>query len=646
MRKETLNHIARYLLLISVFLLVFNLACFSLRHDDFFWYLKTGQYILETKTIPHQDIFSHTASGHSWTYPGWLSGVIFYSLYHLAGLESLILFKALMATLAFLVLFQIVRHKKVNCYLALGVILFAAFVVYPRLRLRPLIFSFLFLSLFYYILHSFQYKKKNLLFCLPLLMIPWANLHPGFMAGFIILFIYSFTESTKLGMKRYFNRDWGSILNGKEIRLLFIITLLVILASLINAYGYQAFSYSFQLTGKEIFMERVSEWRPIDFSRIFYPYWIMFGLTILALGLSRKKIDFTDLVLFLVAILLSLSSRRHIELFVIFTSPILAKHLDIIFKKRMTFRPKTWLFPAFLTILILIVTWTVIRLPSQLRIEEGLFPDKAVDFIEKNNLSGNLFNPSAWGGYLIWRRYPECRVFIDGRCLVYGEKIYKEYGAIFRGEPPWENLLDKYGVNVVLIDYSGKHSRPNLRDRLWEDRDWQLIYWDDKSMLYIRNLPQYQALINRFGYRFLNPDEERIDIERIEEVLRELKRKLKEDPFSFLAHHLLGMAYGEKGKLDLAIKEFKKALTLNPDEATIHSNLAVAYFKKELFNEAIREFRKALYLNPDSAEIHFNLAHAYLEANMPKEAKMEFKKAMKIKPEMQEAMFELLKEER
>ncbi|MBU4561434.1 tetratricopeptide repeat protein [bacterium] len=647
MRKEALDNSAKYLLIISVFLLVFNLACFTLRNDDFFHYLRTGQYILETKTIPHKDIFSHTASNRPWINHGWLSGVTFYSLHHLAGLKSLILLKAFIATLAFFILFRIMRHRGVNIYpdrapfkglqpseasngvyLALGVILLAAFVVYPRLRLRPLIFSFLFLSLFYYILHSFQYRKRNLLFFLPLLMIPWANLHAGFLAGFIILFIFCFAESTKLGMKKYFNRDWGSILSGKELRLLFIITFLVILTSLVNVYGYQALSYSFQLTGKEIFMERVSEWRPIDFSKIFYPYWIMFGLTILALILSRRKIDFTDLVLFLVASCLSLSSRRHIELFVIFTSPILAKHLDIIFKKRMTFRPKTWLFPASLTILILIVTWTAIHLPSQLRIKERLFPDKAVNFIEKNNLSGNLFNPSGWGGYLIWKSYPECKVFIDGRCLVYGERIYEEYGAIFRGESAWENLLDRYRVNLVLIDYSGKHSRPNLRDRLWEDRDWRLIYWDDNTLLYIKNLPQNQALIHRFGYHFLNPDGERIDVEKIEQVIKELKRKLIEDPSSFLAHHLLGMTYGEEGELDLAIEEFQEALKLGPDDATIHSNLAVAYFKKGLFVLAIPEFRKALSLNPDSAEIHFNLARSYLEANMPKEAKIEFKKAL------------------
>lgn len=639
--KETLNNIAKYFLLISIFLLVFNLACFSLRHDDFFWSLKTGQCILETKTIPHEDIFSHTAFGHPDTYPGWLSGIIFYFLYHLFGLNFLILFKAFLASLSFFVLFKIMRQREIDIYLISGIILLTAFVVYPRLRLRPLIFSFLFLSLFYYLLHSFQYRKRNLLFLLPPLMIPWANLHPGFMAGFIILFIFCFAESIKLGVKKYFNRDWGSILNGREVRLLLIITLLVILASLVNAYGYHAHSYSFQLTSKKIFMERVSEWKSIDFSRIFYPYWIMFGLTTLVLGLSRKKIDLTDLALFLVASYLSLSSRRHIELFVVFVSPILAKHLDIILKKRIALRSKARLFPISLLIFIIIIVWTVIRLPSQLGIKERLFPDKAVNFIEKNNLSGNLFNPSGWGGYLIWRCYPECRVFIDGRCLVYGERIYEEYGAIFRGETPWKDLLDRYRVNLALIDYSGKHSRPNLRDKLWEDGDWRLIYWDDDAMLYIRNLPQYQALIDRFEYHFLNPDGERIDTERIEQVIEELKRKLEGDPSSFLAHHLLGMAYGEEGKLDLAIAEFREALRLNPDEAAIHSNLAVAYFKKGLLNEAIQEFRKALDLNPDSAEIRFNLAQAYLEANMPEKAKIEFKKALKIKPEMKEAMFEL-----
>ena len=45
------------------------------------------------------------------------------------------------------------------------------------------------------------------------------------------------------------------------------------------------------------------------------------------------------------------------------------------------------------------------------------YPVDAAAFLKKNRISGNMFNPYAWGGYLIWALYPDHKVFIDGRGL-------------------------------------------------------------------------------------------------------------------------------------------------------------------------------------------------------------------------------------
>ena len=42
-------------------------------------------------------------------------------------------------------------------------------------------------------------------------------------------------------------------------------------------------------------------------------------------------------------------------------------------------------------------------------------PEGALRWVEKWRPAGNVWNALSFGGYLIWRRYPETRVFIDGR---------------------------------------------------------------------------------------------------------------------------------------------------------------------------------------------------------------------------------------
>ncbi len=37
-----------------------------------------------------------------------------------------------------------------------------------------------------------------------------------------------------------------------------------------------------------------------------------------------------------------------------------------------------------------------------------------------------IYNEYIWGGYLIWRLYPDYRVYIDGRADVYGDSLVNE----------------------------------------------------------------------------------------------------------------------------------------------------------------------------------------------------------------------------
>src|SRR5262245_47481883 len=62
------------------------------------WHIRTGDYILQTHTVPKHDIFSFSKPGGEWFAWEWLSDILFAWLNSLAGLKAVVLLTALVVT--------------------------------------------------------------------------------------------------------------------------------------------------------------------------------------------------------------------------------------------------------------------------------------------------------------------------------------------------------------------------------------------------------------------------------------------------------------------------------------------------------------------------------------------------------------------
>jgi len=109
------------------------------------------------------------------------------------------------------------------------------------------------------------------------------------------------------------------------------------------------------------------------------------------------------------------------------------------------------------------------------------FPVDAVDFIEEQRITGNMYNLYHWGGYLLWRLYPDQKVFIDGRADVYGDAFIDQYLQVYQLREGWEEPLDIYSVNLAIIDRGS-----SLSTVLNERSDWERRYADEKAVIFIR----------------------------------------------------------------------------------------------------------------------------------------------------------------
>ncbi len=84
-----------------------------------------------------------------------------------------------------------------------------------------------------------------------------------------------------------------------------------------------------------------------------------------------------------------------------------------------------------------------------------------------------MFNNFIWGGYLLYRTFPENPVFIDGQTDFYGEDLTLEYAQVVSLDDGWQDVLGKYDVSWVIIQ-SGKPLVHALQNEL----NWKIVYQD------------------------------------------------------------------------------------------------------------------------------------------------------------------------
>ena len=110
------------------------------------------------------------------------------------------------------------------------------------------------------------------------------------------------------------------------------------------------------------------------------------------------------------------------------------------------------------------------------------FPVAAVTFLEQSDVREPVLGPDYWGGYLIYRIYPQTLVAVDDRHDLYGEEFLKSYLKLVNVEPGWEDLLTNYNIHRVLLPTGSAPA--NI---LAETAEWKMIYEDQVGVIFVRS---------------------------------------------------------------------------------------------------------------------------------------------------------------
>jgi hypothetical protein len=491
------------ILSISIFLYLALVAGESLLADcDTGYHIRAGEYMIDTHSIPKNDIFSFTNPAIPWTAHEWLSEVIMAAIHGKFGLTGVVIFFSFVIAAVYYVLFRILKSSQAGILVTVAVALLVVGSSQLHWLARPHIFSLLLTLLWYYVLDRYEYEERNYLYLLPAVMLLWVNLHGGFILGFVLTGIYlagnflKFLVAAPAEEEKY----------AGKVRSLGILAGACLLVALINPHGYHLLLFPFRLASNRFIMDNVHEFLSPNFHEpMTFTYLLFFLIAVLAV--SRKRINFIELILLLLFTYMALYSARYIPIFAIITGPILVKQAGLILKesegriarflKRMSERialvdasARGIFWPA---VAVAVVVFFFFTGKITYHFDQKMKPVQAVDFLKKEHLEGNMFDNDEFGDYIIYAAWPEYKVFFDGRSDMYGVERMKEYFRVIRIEEGWEDVLKKYKINWIIYDAKSVLSRFLLgRD------DWKLIYADKVADIFMRNVPENAQMIEKY----------------------------------------------------------------------------------------------------------------------------------------------------
>jgi hypothetical protein len=458
---------------------------------DFWWHLADGRWIIEHGRLPGYDLYTHTATGHAWVLQEWLSEIVLYGLWQVGGPALISLFFGAVGLAGMYLLWRTADRGPggplpfviVGLGLFLGA-LAGAEIWTPRFQM----WDFLFSCLLLYWLDGWVRGRSRALAWFPLVAVLWTNLHAGFLIGAIFLGI-GLVALVVRGWLRFGAEAWP---RARGLALILVATLL---AALINPYAIGIYGYSLGTVLSPGIQGFITEWQSPNFHDfVNRPYELM--ILLVAVGFALRRPALHELLLVTFTLALSLQSVRHVALFVAAATPVLIRSYSAGWEewsRRLEWRlpaPRRSLPLAAVGALALVAVAARIGLDlaSQPAVTRATFPVAAADWLsahpEVGGSDARMFNSYYWGGYLIYRFYPDPRrrVFVFGEAYLVGDRVIADYADVEFVGPAWRDLLDRYRVTYVVDPAGG----PLDRQLAEAGSGWTAVYRDRQAVIYVR----------------------------------------------------------------------------------------------------------------------------------------------------------------
>ena len=586
---------------------------------DMGWQLATGRYVVQHHQIPRTDVLSFTSAGKPWAYPPF-AGVLLYLTYGAFGYAGLSWFCAL-ACLG--VVAYLVRRGDIgSAFLAMLAVQSIAARTGPRADL----FSTVFFAFFLGELWAYHRGTRCRLWLLPVLMLFWVNLHPGFIAGLGAIAAYLLTEAADL---LFVERRQAVLL---RLRGVWPWLAACAAATLVNPWGPRIYVASLTLSGlaapaqgklngnsfivelQGVPISRSLLYRLSDIRHTENGFTWLLLVAVILVGLFLWKRQLGGAVITLVALYSVLAHVRYVGMFAITIATLGGPLLSEVFVSSSsaetgkstrplvrvpeamgTFVTAVLCGVALLHIADFVSSRTYVVFNTDWRFgagESSWFPERAAAFIRREQLPGNVFEEYVVGGYAAWSLGPRYPDFIDGRGL--SSDLVAEQLKLFFEDPDsqlWQSEADRWNLNVVLVATSRFRGAQKMDPLAFcMSKTWRPVYMDDVSLVFLRDTPQNRPWIDR------------LQIDCLTQQLTPPAGASRAALYDFYLNS--GALFSELLRDRESEQSLRRATALYPEDPNVHLLLATLFQHEKRYREAEQEYRASLARNQDSGALY------------------------------------------
>jgi hypothetical protein len=474
------------------------------------WHIRNGERMLRTHSITRVDPFSVTMGGQTWYAWEWLYDAKIAGIHHWMGLNGVVFFTAVIIALTFALTLRLCLQRGADLPVTALLLALSLGVSMIHLFARPHVLSWLFTVIWFQLLDSSESANpaasQRRLWYLPALMLLWVNLHGGFVLGFALLGLYLLSAVVRY----YRSRDGEESRSlAQRSKTLGMVTVASLAASLINPYGYELHVHVYRYLTSRWLMNHIDEFLSPNFHGVAQQCFVAILLiTIVALAAAHNKPSLSRVLVLLLATYSGLYAARSLPvsslLFTLIVAPLwtqaltdarenenLSLRLRAVVSRwqeftgrvrnvELAFRGHLW--PVAAVFLGVLVCAHQGRLGAtqwmHAHFDPKHLPVQATDTIVERGLREPIFAPDSWGGYLIYRLYPENRIFVDDRHDFYGVDFLRDYLKAIRLTPDWDKFLNEKHVNWALLPAGSA-----LANMLEETTQWNVVYRDGTAVL-------------------------------------------------------------------------------------------------------------------------------------------------------------------
>lgn len=435
-------------------------------------HLRHGLTMLERGELIRQDPFSYTRAGEPFLAFEYGSQVL-YALAHLAGgLAAVAVLASAVIAAAYALVARFLIRRGLAPIAAAGVAFAAAILGANQWIARPHVFTVLCSVLLVDLLD----RRDRLFWPLVVLFTVWANLHGGWVFGWVVGAAWLGGAAARRLHLRHRPDD-------ATLRRVAAGAAGAVLGTFLTPHGWRLHQHVLGFLADGYIMANTAEFqRPSGFFG---------GLLVLALGVSAavtaariRSIPVPHLAVMLVTAAFAVLAERNAILFSVTGLPLAAA--AVVAGRPQARGPSVATVPYITTTLLLLTVLALARgrVGDRQLVPVGFdparFPVTAVAEARAARLGGRIFHEFTWGGYLLYA-WPEQRVFIDGGTDFYGAELMKESSAIKALTPGWVERLGHWDITLVLM----RPAAP-LAEALRDHPSWRVWYEDSTAVLMTR----------------------------------------------------------------------------------------------------------------------------------------------------------------